>query len=50
MHAAYLSVGYYYYTGLVQVQRTAQMVGFCYTNMNAGPVQVFQTCRLVGAS
>ena len=41
---------HFYYTGLLQVQTTAQMVGYAITNMNAGPVKVYQTCMLVGTS
>ena len=39
-------------TSLVQVQQTAQMVGYFFTNMNTstGRVQVFQTCMSVSAS
>ena len=36
----------YYYTGLLQVQTTAQMAGYFY----AGPLQVYQKCMLVGTS
>ena len=39
---------HYYCIGLVQVQQTAQIIGYCYTS--TGTVQVYQTCMLVGAS
>ena len=37
-------------TSLVQVQQQHMWLDIAITDMNAGPVQLYQTCRRVGAS
>ena len=41
---------HYYYTGLLQVQRQHRWLEIAITNMDAGPVQVYQTYMLKGTS